>query len=374
MIKLLISDDSAFMRIAIRKMVGDGAEITVVGEASNGEIAVRMARELRPDVITMDVEMPVMNGLDAVREIMASAPCPIIMVSSLTERDSATTIKALELGAVDFIAKQSSFVQLDIAKIGQELVEKLRFWGQRNRRATMAAGASSFRSPAPSPASAPVSAFDMPEPAPRLRRGAPQEAPGLVVVGISTGGPVTLPPFLKAMGELKCPVVIAQHMPPMFTAGLAAHLRIDTGLNVIESSDNLELKPGMVVIAKGGQDVIVRETVPGTLRLFERLNPEAPIHPNANVLFSSATRVSCAVIGVVMTGMGSDGMQGSRELADAKGATIIAQDPKTCVVDGMPGSVVSAGLATAILSPQDIGRRLARMAGKPMFGTTSSLA
>lgn len=368
MIKLLISDDSAFMRIAIRKMVGDNPEISVVGEASNGQIAVQMARELRPDVITMDVEMPVMNGLDAVREIMASAPCPIIMVSSLTERDSATTIKALELGAVDFIAKQSSFVQLDIAKIGQELLEKLRFWGQRNRRATM--GAASSRNPA----SAPVSAFDMPPALPRLRRDGLQQAPGLVVVGISTGGPVTLPLFLKAMGELKCPVVVAQHMPPMFTAGLAAHLRTDTGLNVIESSDNLELKPGMVVIAKGGQDVVVRETSPGALRLFERLNPEAPIHPNANVLFASATRVSCPVVGVVMTGMGNDGMQGSRELADAKGATIIAQDPKTCIVDGMPGSVVNAGLATAILSPQDIGRRLARMAGKPMFGTTSSLA
>lgn len=370
MIKLLISDDSAFMRIAIRKMVGDNPEITVVGEASNGQIAVQMARDLRPDVITMDVEMPVMNGLDAVREIMASAPCPIIMVSSLTERDSATTIKALELGAVDFIAKQSSFVQLDIAKIGQELLEKLRFWGQRNRRATMAAGASAFRSPA----SAPVSAFDMPAAAPRLRREGQQQQPGLVVVGISTGGPVTLPPFLKAMGELKCPVVVAQHMPPMFTAGLAAHLRIDTGLNVIESSDNLELKPGMIVIAKGGQDVVVRETMPGALRLFERINPEAPIHPNANVLFASATKLSCPVVGVVMTGMGSDGMEGSRALVETKAATIIAQDPKTCVVDGMPGSVVEAGLATVILSPHDIGRRLARMAGKPMFGTTSSLA
>jgi two-component system chemotaxis response regulator CheB len=367
MIRLLISDDSAFMRIAIRKMVGDGTEISVVGEASNGEIAVRMARELRPDVITMDVEMPVMNGLDAVREIMASAPCPIIMVSSLTERASATTIKALELGAVDFIAKQSSFVQLDIAKIGQELMEKLRFWGQRKR--PTAAGASSLRSPA----SAPASAFDMPTAPPRLRRDDQQE-PGLVVVGISTGGPVTLPGFLKAMGELKCPVVIAQHMPPMFTAGLAAHLRTDTGLNVVESSDNLELKPGMVVIAKGGQDVVVREAGPGMLRLIERLNPEAPIHPNANVLFKSAARLACPVVGVVMTGMGSDGMEGSRALVEAKGATIIAQDPKTCVVDGMPGSVVSAGLATAILSPEDIGRRLARLAGKPMFGTISSPA
>ncbi len=358
MIKLLISDDSAFMRIAIRKMVSVVEEITIVGEASNGKIALDMARELKPDVITMDVEMPVMNGLDAVREIMASAPCPIIMVSSLTERDSATTIKALEYGAVDFIAKQSSFVQLDIAKIGQELVEKLRFWGLRKRRALAPGSPAGARTPTDAPA-APA----------RLRPADPRGTPGLIVVGISTGGPVTLPPFLKAMGELTCPVVIAQHMPPMFTAGLAAHLRIDTGLNVVESSDNLQLAPGMVVIAKGGQDVIVRETAPGMLRVFERLNPEAPIHPNANVLFSSAARLSCGVVGVVMTGMGSDGMDGCRQLADAKSSTIIAQDPRTCVVDGMPGSVIEAGLATAILAPEDIGRRLARVAGKPSFGT-----
>lgn len=367
MIKLLISDDSAFMRIAIRKMVSVVEEITIVGEASNGKIALEMARELKPDVITMDVEMPVMNGLDAVREIMASAPCPIIMVSSLTERDSATTIKALEYGAVDFIAKQSSFVQLDIAKIGQELVEKLRFWGLRKRRTLFP----------PSSGSGTSGGLRLPEPPaapPRLRPAGRSSAPGLVVVGISTGGPVTLTPFLKAMGELNCPMVIAQHMPPMFTAGLAAHLRVDTGLNVVESSDNLTLVPGMVVIAKGGQDVIVREIAPGVLRVFERLNPDAPIHPNANVLFASATRLSCDVVGVVMTGMGNDGMEGSRQLAEVKSSTIIAQDPKTCVVDGMPGSVIEAGLATAVLPPQDIGRRLARMAGKPSFGTFPSIA
>ncbi len=369
MIKLLISDDSAFMRIAIRKMVSVVEEITIVGEASNGQIALEMARELKPDVITMDVEMPVMNGLDAVREIMASAPCPIIMVSSLTERDSSTTIKALEYGAVDFIAKQSSFVQLDIAKIGQELVEKLRFWGLRKRRTLFP--------PMPGaahPASAGSMAPAAPVALPRLRTADRRGAPGLVVVGISTGGPVTLAPFLKAMGELTCPVVIAQHMPPMFTAGLAAHLRIDTGLNVVESSDNMALAPGMVVIAKGGQDVVVRETAPGVLRVFERLDPEAPIHPNANVLFASAARLSCDVVGVVMTGMGSDGVHGSRALVDAKSSTIIAQEPKTCVVDGMPGSVIEAGLATAILAPEDIGRRLARVAGKPSFGTLPSHA
>ena len=134
MIKLLISDDSAFMRIAIRKMVEGHPDIEVVGEARTGQMCVEMAETLRPDVITMDVEMPVMDGLEATRQIMARCACPIIMLSSLTERNSVTTIKALELGAVDFIAKKSSFVQLDIVKIGDELVDKLRYWAKKRSR------------------------------------------------------------------------------------------------------------------------------------------------------------------------------------------------------------------------------------------------
>ena len=178
MIKLLISDDSAFMRIAIRKMVEGHADIQVVGEARTGQMCVEMAETLRPDVITMDVEMPVMDGLEATRQIMARTPTPIIMLSSLTERNSVTTIKALELGAVDFIAKKSSFVQLDIVKIGDELVDKLRYWAKK--RARFAPGGIQ-----------PVRSRIDTSTAVHQRKTENQGVPGLIVLGISTAGSYT---------------------------------------------------------------------------------------------------------------------------------------------------------------------------------------
>lgn len=340
------------MRIAIRKMVESEPDIEVVGEAKTGLMCVEMAKELRPDVITMDVEMPVMDGLEATRQIMAATPCPIIMLSSLTERNSVTTIRALELGAVDFIAKKSSFVQLDIVQIGADLVDKLRYWAKKKTRLSTMRGLSTA-SAMPS-ASAPPSR-------PQLRTVPNQQAAGLVVLGISTGGPATLPHVLKSMGRLGCPMVVAQHMPPMFTSGFAAHLRSETGLDVVESTEQMELKPGMIVIAKGGTDVVIREPFPGKLMLYQKTDPNANIHPNADVLFRSAAATSCPVVAVVMTGMGSDGMLGAKDLVARKNAHVLAQDPDSCIVDGMPASTINAGLATAVLSPKDIGLRLSRL-------------
>ncbi|MEY2776273.1 MAG: Chemotaxis response regulator protein-glutamate methylesterase [Pseudomonadota bacterium] len=358
MIRLLISDDSAFMRIAIRKMVEAFDDIEVVGEARTGQMAVEMVENLKPDVVTMDVEMPVMDGLEATKQIMSRAPTPIIMLSSLTERNSVTTLKALELGAVDFIAKKSSFVQLDIVKIGEELVEKLRYWGKKKTRVSMGAR----------PSAAAPAFFRPIESAPpvNLRKADSPLAPSLVVLGISTGGPATLPQTLKAMAPLQCPMVVAQHMPPMFTNGFARHLKMETGHDVVESTDGMELKPGMIVIARGGTDVFVREPFPGQIMLYERTHPEANIHPNADILFRSAASVSGPVLAVVMTGMGSDGMKGAQELVNRKSSPVMAQSPDSCIVDGMPSSVIQAGLASAILPPEELGTRIGRLAGKPL--------
>jgi len=315
-------------------------------------MCVEMAKELRPDVITMDVEMPVMDGLEATRQIMAATPCPIIMLSSLTERNSVTTIRALELGAVDFIAKKSSFVQLDIVQIGADLVDKLSYWAKKKTRLSTMRGLSTG-SALPMVTATPNR--------PQLRTVPNQQAAGLVVLGISTGGPATLPHVLKSMGRLGCPMVVAQHMPPMFTSGFASHLRSETGLDVVESTEQMELKPGMIVIAKGGTDVVIREPFPGKLMLYQKTDPNANIHPNADVLFRSAAATSCPVVAVVMTGMGSDGMLGAKDLVARKNGHVLAQDPDSCIVDGMPASTINAGLATAVLSPKDIGLRLSRL-------------
>lgn len=352
-IKVLVVDDSAFMRIALRKMLEAYPDIAVVGEAKNGRVAVQMAAELRPDVVTMDVEMPELDGISATRQIMAATPCSILMVSSLTLAGAATTMKALEAGAVDFIPKQSSFVQIDIVKIGDELAGKIRFWADRRRRA----------------AAAPA----VPTAAGRhLRKTVPSGKLGLVVIGVSTGGPAAVPVVLNAMGRLSCPTVIAQHMPPVFTRGFADFLRDTTGLNVVEGENGMPLAPGMVVIAPGGTDSFVREPFPGRLMLYQKSHDGVAIHPSVDLLFRSARSASVELAAVIMTGMGNDGTAGARALAQ-RNAPILVQDPASCVVDGMPESAIAADLASEILSLDGIGRRLARWGGQAIPETFRSM-
>ena len=349
MIKLLVVDDSGFMRMAIRKMVEGDPEIKVVGEARNGAIALAMIEDLKPDIITMDVEMPEMDGLTAAKEIMARFPRPIIMISSLTESGAETTIKALAAGVVDFISKKSSFVQLDIVQIGQELLEKIHLWYDRRLTVSVVKRGGQCSSSSPTVLEQP-------------RRVTPGGPIGMVVIGLSTGGPAMLPGVLKEMGRLSCPVVIAQHMPQMFTRSFAGHLRSDTGLNVVEGEHAMALGPGLVVIAPGGTDSMLREPFPGKFSLALKLREEMPIHPSVDALFLSAAAVTVNVVAVILTGMGDDGTAGALALRK-KNAPVLVQEFASCVVDGMPSAAVKAGAATEILPPAQIGQRLKRWAG-----------
>jgi two-component system chemotaxis response regulator CheB len=344
--RVLVVDDSTFMRIALRRIIEGGSGMTVVGEARNGREAVELARQLRPDIITMDVEMPELDGLAAMKLIVAECrPPPImIMVSGHTQRGTDATIKALSLGAVDFVSKSSSFAAQDLGHVDSELKEKLRYWAEQPKPPAPRPAA---ERPAPAPAAEP--------PPPMLRPVAPRGQADLIVVASSTGGPQMMAPFLKAAAPLGAPMVIAQHMPARFTTSLAELLRHETGQDVREGAHRMALTPGSVTIIPGGGDAVVARAAAGfELRLTTH---ESLVHPCADLLFETAALVARHPVAVIMTGMGSDGTKGAQQFRRRR-LPVLVQDPKTCVVAGMPTAAIEAGVATDALAPAIIGQKL----------------
>ncbi len=344
--RVLVVDDSTFMRMVLRRIIEAGSELTVVGEARNGREAVALARDLKPDIITMDVEMPELDGLAAMKQILAGPPPkPImIMVSGHTQRGTETTIKALSLGAVDFVSKSSSFAAEDLGHVDSELSEKLRYWArQPGGAATRPQAPAAPRAPAGASAGSP------------LQPQSPRGKVDLVVVASSTGGPQILADFLRSSAPLGAPMVIAQHMPAQFTASLATLLRSETGLDVREGAHRMSLPAGSVTIIPGGGDAIVASAAAGyELRLTTH---EALVHPSADLLFETAAMVARHPVAVILTGMGSDGTKGGAQFL-RRHLPVLVQDPKTCVVGGMPSAAIEAGVATESLTPAGIGRKL----------------
>jgi two-component system chemotaxis response regulator CheB len=345
--RVLVVDDSTFMRMVLRRIIEAGSELTVVGEARNGREAVVLARDLKPDIITMDVEMPELDGLAAMKQILAGPPPkPImIMVSGHTQRGTETTIKALSLGAVDFVSKSSSFAAEDLGHVDSELSEKLRYWARQP-------GSAATRPQAPAAPRAPAGAAPAGSP---LQPQSPRGKVDLVVVASSTGGPQILADFLRSSSPLGAPMVIAQHMPAQFTASLATLLRSETGLDVREGAHRMALPAGSVTIIPGGGDAIVASVAAGyELRLTTH---EALVHPSADLLFETAAMVARHPVAVILTGMGSDGTKGGAQFL-RRHLPVLVQDPKTCVVGGMPSAAIEAGVATESLTPAGIGRKL----------------
>jgi two-component system, chemotaxis family, protein-glutamate methylesterase/glutaminase len=337
--RVLVVDDSTFMRLALRHIIEASDDMVVVGEARNGREAIELARTLRPDIITMDVEMPELDGLAATKEILAGPPpTPIlIMVSNYTQSGTEATIRALGLGAVDFVSKSSSFAEQDLGHVDSELSEKLRYWASRAAPAIAVAPA------APAPAK------------PLMQAQAPHSRVDLVVVAASTGGPQILDGFLRASAPLGAPMVIAQHMPPQFTTSLANLLRSETGLDVREGEHRMKLTAGSITIIPGGGDAIVASTPKG----FElRLTTQSSlVHPCADLLFEAAALVARQPAAVILTGMGNDGTRGAGQFR-RRHLPVLVQEPKTCVVGGMPGAAIEAGVATEALTAPEIGRKL----------------
>lgn len=354
MIRILVVDDSAFMRKALSMMLSEDPEIEIIDTARDGIDAIEKVKKYNPDLITLDIEMPRMDGLTALRHIMKEQPCPVLMVSSLTKEGAQATLEALEAGAVDFIPKQLSFVSLEITNIKAELIAKVKAIVRKRR--------SAVRKPLASPLAG-TGRTPGPKTALQFRRAQ------LIAIGISTGGPAALQkviPFLPA--DLSVPVTVVQHMPPHFTRSLANRLNGISPLEVVEGEKGMKVVPGKVYIAPGGKHMVLRSAGPDVI--IDTPKQPAMLHrPSVDVLFESAARAYAGrVLAAVMTGMGHDGRDGAA-LIRKRGGKIVAQDEASCVVYGMPRAVAEAGLADAVV-PLD---GMAQTLYEAVRGTASSL-
>ncbi len=351
-VRVLIVDDSAFMRKAIRRMLEADPEIEVVGVARDGAEGVRLARELVPDLITLDFQMPDMNGLRVIEEILAWRSIPILMLSSFTAEGSEVTLRAFELGALDYIDKSSVKTQMDIVNIAPMLRTKVKtLAGIGHEKLARARVAAVPQAPPP-----PFEAFE-------ASVGEGTSAYDLVAIGSSTGGPSALQAILAGLPRgFPCPIVIVQHMPAGFTGPLADRLNSICEIRVREGANGDELAPGTAYIAPAGSHVLIARRGNGLQMLLSQ-KPEDALHrPSVDVLFASVARtVGAAAVGVLLTGMGKDGALGLKTLRD-RGAATIAQDETTSVVWGMPRVAVEIGAAREVLPLGDIRGRILALA------------
>jgi len=377
-VKVLVVDDSGFFRRRVTEILSSDPLIQVVGTATNGEEAIEQALALKPDVITMDYEMPMMDGITAVRHIMQRSPTPVLMFSSLTHEGARVTLDALDAGAVDFLPKNFEDISRNPEKVKQLLCEKVHSVSRSNRRRP--AYLSSNPLPTPSsltghaaPAAQPAQAAPAPTRSPipsRAPAPAPQPASSptprrkpykLVAIGTSTGGPVALQRVLTQLpAAFPAPIVLIQHMPAAFTKAFAERLDKLCKIRVKEAEDGDVLRPGLALLAPGGKQMMVDGR--GTVKILpgdERLNYK----PCVDITFGSAAKAhGDKVLAVVLTGMGADGREGARLLKQG-GSTVWAQDEASCVIYGMPMAIVKANLADAVYSLDEIGRHLVEACG-----------
>ncbi|MDW2276292.1 MULTISPECIES: chemotaxis response regulator protein-glutamate methylesterase [unclassified Vibrio] len=361
-IKVLVVDDSSFFRRRVSEIINSESRLEVIDVAVNGREAVEKAKSLKPDVITMDIEMPVMDGITAVREIMAAAPTPILMFSSLTHDGAKATLDALDAGALDFLPKKFE----DIARNREEAVSLLqqRVIQIASKRAFMrrpiARPTASTSTTTRSLGSRTASAVT---PTPTRPAATKYRASGkkyqLTAIGTSTGGPVALQKILTRLPmNYPHPIVLIQHMPATFTAAFASRLNTLCKIQVKEAQDGDVLQPGVAYLAPGGKQMMVDGRA-GAARLRiidggDRMNYK----PCVDVTFGSAAKVyGDKVLSLVLTGMGADGREGARMLKSA-GSTIWAQDEESCVVYGMPQAVAKAGISSEDLPLDRIAERM----------------
>ena len=361
-IRVLVVDDSAVVRGLLSRLIGEQPDLEVAATAANGQMALNAVAERSVDVVVLDIEMPVMDGLTALPRLLSADPnLRIIIASTLSTPGAAVTMRALAAGAADYVAKPSASREITQAESAnsdfrRDLVTKIRGLGEAGRRRR---GGIAF-TPALLVASTLKSA---PAPALALRPLRPTR-PDVIVIGSSTGGPQALSALIGDLGRhLTQPVLIAQHMPPTFTTILAEHLARVCNRPCAEGRDGETIQPGRIYVAPG--DHHMTAAADGRRRLI-RINRDAPenfCRPAVDALFRSAARAyGAATLAVVLTGIGADGTRGGREIVEAEG-TLLAQDEASSVVWGMPGSVARAGLCSAVLPLPALAQQINQIAG-----------
>jgi two-component system chemotaxis response regulator CheB len=375
MIKLLIVDDSALMRKLLTGIFTEEGDFDI-RTARNGAEALELARTGRPDVVTLDINMPEMDGLTCLSRLMVETPCPVVIVSSLSHEGAEITLEALHLGAVDVVAKPEGTVSLSIDRIRPLLVEKVRAAAQARLRPTLRLvdrvrhriGRTGGETALPvSPRRPPRVPIPVPAAPPAT---APPDGPapeGLVLIGASTGGPPALEAILADLpGDFPWPVLVAQHMPATFTGVFAQRLDRLCALTVLEAIQAMPIRPGHVYIARGDADLIVAHRPTGLIVQPVPASPSHRWHPSVDRLVISALNQSDAsrLIGVLITGMGNDGAAAMARLHGQGGYTI-AQDENSAVVWGMPGELVRQGGADSILPLTQIATDLQRKVRTP---------
>jgi len=339
-IRLLVVDDSMFVRLTLARRMAEEPDIDVVDTAADGLDALEKVQRLRPDVITLDIEMPRLDGLETLRRIMARCPRPVIMLSTLTQQGARETFRALAYGAVDFVPKPSALVQ--VQEVLDALKAKVRAVAGIPPERLETAGTRPFaeRTARQSAVTRPISRSDR-----------------VIVIGASTGGPRALSRLLGDwQGDLPAAVAIVQHMPPQFTGSLAERLNRDSPLTVQEAGETDRLMVGKALLAPGGRHLGLQRD--GSVLLSDA-PPRNHVRPAVDVTFEAAARwYGERAVAVVLTGMGCDGTSGARRIK-AAGGTVLAEAEDSCVVYGMPRSVVEAGLADRVVRIEDMATEIA---------------
>jgi two-component system chemotaxis response regulator CheB len=355
-IRVLVVDDSGFFRRRLTEILNSDPQIEVVDAAVDGKDAVAKVARCKPDVITMDIEMPVMNGIDATREIMRTRPTPILMFSSLSYAGAQATLDALEAGAMDFLPKRFDDISSDKQEARNVLCAKIKALGSAARAS---AAATTLRQPLPSgsPDVAPAPRTD------RATRRAPQRFNAsnydILAIGTSTGGPIALQEVLTQLpAHFPLPIVLIQHMPAKFTEAFANRLNQMCKIDVREAKDGDTLKPGVALLAPGGMQMLVEQRGARLqVRVKQEIDPMQNYKPCVNTTLESlASSIGSRVLAVILTGMGADGKEGCKKLK-LRGATIWAQDEASSTIYGMPAAV--ANIAEQILPVKEVGKKLA---------------